>query len=244
MASASPGWNSSSLAGSACTRWRSFATTRFRRACADRSIERQAARPIERAEYFVDRLSQGIATIAAAFYPRPVIFRFSDFKTNEYAKLVGGSVFETHEENPMLGWRGASRYSHPDFKEAFLLEVEAARRVRDIMGLTNLKMMVPFCRTPEEGKSVLAVTAEGGLERGKNGLEIVVMAEIPSNILLQISLPRSSTASRSDPTTSPSWYWVSIVIRRRSRTFSTNEARRSSGRARCSSKQLTAPGAQ
>ncbi|GIW25376.1 phosphoenolpyruvate synthase [Meiothermus sp.] len=135
-------------------------------------------------EYFVDRLSQGIAVLAAAFYPKPVILRMSDFKTNEYAKLLGGEAFEPEEENPMLGWRGASRYYHPDYKEGFLLEVEAVRRVRDLMGLTNLVVMIPFCRTVEEGQKVLEVMREGGLERGQNGLEVYVMAEIPSNVIL------------------------------------------------------------
>ncbi len=135
-------------------------------------------------EYFIDRLSQGIAVLAAAFYPKPVILRMSDFKTNEYAKLLGGEAFEPSEENPMLGWRGASRYYHPDYKEGFLLEVEAVRRVRDEMGLTNLVVMIPFCRTVEEGQQVLATMKEGGLERGKNGLEVYMMAEIPSNVIL------------------------------------------------------------
>jgi pyruvate,water dikinase len=138
----------------------------------------------DKTSYFVDRLSQGIATIAAAFHPREVILRFSDFKTNEYARLVGGAPFEPVEENPMLGFRGASRYYHPQYKEGFLLEVAAIKRVRDDLGLTNLKVMVPFCRTPAEGRRVLDVMREGGLERGKNGLEVYVMAEIPSNILL------------------------------------------------------------
>ncbi len=133
--------------------------------------------------YFVDTLAQGIALIAAAFYPRPVILRFSDFKTNEYARLIGGEVFEPKEENPMLGWRGASRYYHPEYKEGFLLEVAAVRKVREEMGLKNLMVMVPFCRTPEEGAKVLEVMAEGGLRRGEDGLEVYVMAEIPSNIL-------------------------------------------------------------
>ncbi len=135
-------------------------------------------------DYFVDRLSQGIATLAAAFYPRPVILRFSDFKTNEYRKLLGGEPFEPKEENPMIGWRGASRYIHPDYRAGFLLEVAAVKRVRETLGLTNLKVMVPFCRTPEEGQRVLEVMAEGGLRRGENGLEVYVMAEIPSNIIL------------------------------------------------------------
>ncbi len=135
-------------------------------------------------EYFIDRLSQGIAVLAAAFYPKPVILRMSDFKTNEYAKLLGGEAFEPGEENPMLGWRGASRYYHPDYKEGFLLEVAAVKRVRDEMGLTNLVVMIPFCRTVEEGQRVLETMKEGGLERGKNGLEVYVMAEIPSNVIL------------------------------------------------------------
>ncbi|MDX2003906.1 MAG: phosphoenolpyruvate synthase [Meiothermus sp.] len=135
-------------------------------------------------EFFIDRLSQGIAVLAAAFYPKPVILRMSDFKTNEYVKLLGGEPFEPFEENPMIGWRGASRYYHPDYKEGFMLEVEAVRRVRDQMGLTNLVVMIPFCRTVEEGKQVLATMKEGGLERGKNGLEVYVMAEVPSNVIL------------------------------------------------------------
>jgi pyruvate,water dikinase len=133
--------------------------------------------------YFVERLSEGIALIAAAFYPRPVLLRFSDFKTNEYARLIGGHLFEPKEENPMLGWRGASRYYHPDYKEGFLLEVAAVKRVREVLGLKNLKVMVPFCRTPEEGEKVLKAMEEGGLRRGEDGLEVYVMAEIPSNVL-------------------------------------------------------------
>ena len=140
------------------------------------------AYPDKRA-YFVETLSQGIGLIAAAFYPRPVLLRFSDFKTNEYARLLGGHLFEPKEENPILGWRRASRYYHPDYKEGFLLEVAAVRRVREEMGLKNLMVMVPFCRTPEEGEKVLEVMAEGGLRRGEGGLEVHVMAEIPSNVL-------------------------------------------------------------
>ena len=140
------------------------------------------AYPDKRA-YFVERLSEGIGLIAAAFYPRPVLLRFSDFKTNEYARLLGGHLFEPKEENPMRGWRGASRYYHPDYKEGFLLEVAAVKRVREEMGLKNLMVMVPFCRTPEEGEKVLEVMAEGGLRRGEGGLEVHVMAEIPSNVL-------------------------------------------------------------
>ena len=135
-------------------------------------------------DYFVDTLARGIGTIAAAFWPKPVILRLSDFKTNEYAHLVGGAAFEPHEENPMLGWRGASRYYHPSYQEGFMLEVAAIRRVREEFGLRNLKIMVPFCRTPEEGQKVMEVLRTGGLERGKDGLEVYVMAEIPSNIIL------------------------------------------------------------
>ena len=140
------------------------------------------AYPDKRA-YFVERLSEGIGLIAAAFYPRPVLLRFSDFKTNEYARLLGGHLFEPKEENPMLGWRGASRYYHPDYKEGFLLEVAAVKRVREEMGLKNLMVMVPFCRTPEEGEKVLEVMAEGGLRLGEGCFEFHVMAEIPSNVL-------------------------------------------------------------
>jgi pyruvate, water dikinase len=138
----------------------------------------------DKTEFFVDRLSQGVGILAAAFYPRPVILRFSDFKTNEYAHLLGGEHFEPHEENPMLGWRGASRYYHPDYKEGFMLELRAVKRVRETFGLKNLKVMVPFCRTPEEGRRVLEVMREGGLVRGEDGLEVYVMAEIPSNVIL------------------------------------------------------------
>ena len=138
----------------------------------------------DKVEFFVDKLAQGIGTIAAAFYPKPVILRLSDFKTNEYAHLVGGQCFEPTEANPMLGWRGASRYYHPDYKEGFVLEVRAIKRVREAFGLTNLVVMVPFCRTPAEGQQVLAVMAEEGLPRGQDGLEVYVMAEIPSNIVL------------------------------------------------------------
>lgn len=149
-----------------------------------RDVDRLTVGFTDKTAYFVDRLAQGIGTIAAAFHPRPVILRFSDFKTNEYARLLGGAPFEPSEENPMLGWRGASRYYHPDYKEGFLLEVAAVKRVRETFGLTNLKVMVPFCRTPAEGERVLATMREGGLVRGEHGLEVYVMAEIPSNILL------------------------------------------------------------
>ncbi|PQJ35213.1 phosphoenolpyruvate synthase [Salinibacter sp. 10B] len=137
----------------------------------------------DKAEYFVDHLSRGIATIAASQYPHPVIVRLSDFKTNEYADLVGGQAFEPHEENPMLGWRGASRYYSDDYRDGFALECAALKRVRETMGFTNVVVMVPFCRTPEEADRVIDVMAENGLKRGENGLEVYVMAEIPSNIL-------------------------------------------------------------
>ena len=138
----------------------------------------------DKKSYFVERLSQGIAMVAAAFYPREVIVRMSDFKTNEYAQLLGGKYFEPHEENPMLGFRGASRYYHRQYKEGFGLECAAIKRARNEMGLTNIKIMIPFCRTVEEGKQVLAVLGENGLERGKDGLEVYIMAEIPSNVIL------------------------------------------------------------
>ncbi|MEB3320370.1 MAG: phosphoenolpyruvate synthase [Cyanobium sp.] len=135
------------------------------------------------ADYYVDGLTQGMARIAAAFYPRPVILRFSDFKSNEYANLLGGSVFEPREENPMIGWRGASRYHAPAFRQAFGLECQALRRVREAMGLTNVIPMVPFCRTPEEGDRVLAEMARHGLVRGEKGLQVYVMCELPSNVI-------------------------------------------------------------
>ncbi|MBD2421996.1 phosphoenolpyruvate synthase [Cyanobium sp. FACHB-13342] len=146
-------------------------------------INRLTAGHASPAEYYVDLLAQGMARIAAAFYPRPVILRFSDFKSNEYARLLGGGAFEPSEENPMIGWRGASRYYAPDFREAFALECHAFRRVRDRMGLTNVIPMVPFCRTPEEGDRVLAEMARSGLVRGENGLEVYVMCELPSNVV-------------------------------------------------------------
>jgi len=135
-------------------------------------------------QYFIDKLAQGIATIAAAFYPKDVIVRMSDFKTNEYANLIGGKDFEPKEENPMLGFRGASRYYNPLYKEGFRLECKAVKRVRDEMGLTNVKVMIPFCRTVEEGKKVIETMKTNGLDRNVDPtLEIYVMAEIPSNVL-------------------------------------------------------------
>jgi pyruvate,water dikinase len=134
-------------------------------------------------DFFIERLAEGVGTIAAAFYPKPVIVRLSDFKTNEYASLLGGEAFEPKEENPMLGFRGASRYSHPAYAEGFALECAALRRVREEMGLSNLRIMVPFCRTVEEGRRVIATMAANGLKSGENGLEIFVMCEIPNNVI-------------------------------------------------------------
>ncbi|MFO0852276.1 MAG: phosphoenolpyruvate synthase [Gemmataceae bacterium] len=138
----------------------------------------------DRPGYFVERLAEGVGRIAAAFYPREVIVRLSDFKTNEYAGLLGGGPFEPHEENPMIGFRGASRYYDPRYRDGFLLECRAMKLAREGMGLTNVKLMVPFCRTVEEGERVLAVMAEAGLRRGENGLEVYVMCEIPANVIL------------------------------------------------------------
>lgn len=135
-------------------------------------------------DYFIDHLSQAVATVAAAFYPKDVIVRMSDFKSNEYANLIGGRQFEPHEENPMLGFRGASRYYSPLYREGFRLECEAMKVVRNDMGLTNVKLMIPFCRTVEEGRKVVDLMAEYGLKRGDNGLEIYTMIEIPSNVIL------------------------------------------------------------
>ena len=134
-------------------------------------------------EFFVRTLAEGVGTIAAAFWPKPVIIRLSDFKTNEYAQLLGGAPFEPKEANPMLGFRGASRYAHPAYEEGFALECEALRRVRGDMGLTNLRIMVPFCRRVVEAEQVLAAMARHGLKRGDNGLEIYVMCEIPNNVV-------------------------------------------------------------
>jgi pyruvate,water dikinase len=136
-----------------------------------------------RSEYFIEQLAQGVAMIAAAFYPREVIVRLSDFKSNEYANLIGGRTFEPQEENPMLGFRGASRYYDARFRDAFALECLALKRVRDEMGLVNVKLMIPFCRTVEEGRKVQEMMAKHGLRRGENGLEIYVMCEIPSNVI-------------------------------------------------------------
>jgi pyruvate,water dikinase len=137
-----------------------------------------------RADFFVDKLAEGVGKIAAAFWPNDVIVRMSDFKSNEYANLIGGAFFEPEEENPMIGFRGASRYYDDRYREAFALECAAMKKVRNVMGLTNVKLMIPFCRTVEEGKKVIAVMAERGLVQGENGLELYMMVEIPSNVVL------------------------------------------------------------
>ncbi len=135
-------------------------------------------------QFFIDKLSEGIGKIASAFYPKPVIVRLSDFKTNEYRSLIGGELYELPEENPMIGFRGASRYYDPKFKPSFILEIKAIKRVREEFGLNNVTLMVPFCRTVQEGKKVLQIMQENGLKQGENGLKIYVMCEIPSNVIL------------------------------------------------------------
>jgi pyruvate, water dikinase len=146
-------------------------------------IARLTKRHATPSAFFVERLSEGIGTIAAAFYPKPVIVRLSDFKTNEYAALIGGAQFEPKEPNPMLGFRGASRYGHPAYAAGFALECAALKRVREDMGLVNLKIMIPFCRRVDEAKRVIDIMAAHGLKRGENGLEIFVMCEIPNNVI-------------------------------------------------------------
>jgi pyruvate,water dikinase len=136
------------------------------------------------AEFFVEKLAHGVAQVAAAFYPRPVIVRFSDFKTNEYAGLLGGRDFEPREDNPMIGFRGASRYYDERYREGFALECQAIRRVREVLGLTNVKVMIPFCRTLDEGRRVLAELDANGLRRGEHELEVYDMCEIPNNVIL------------------------------------------------------------
>jgi len=147
-------------------------------------IERLTKGYTDKPQFFVDKLAQGVAMLAAAFYPKDVILRLSDFKSNEYANLIGGRTFEPAEENPMIGFRGASRYYHPRYQAGFALECRAVKKVREEMGLTNLKLMIPFCRTVDEGRRVQAEMEKHGLKRGENGLEIYVMCEIPSNVVL------------------------------------------------------------
>jgi pyruvate,water dikinase len=134
--------------------------------------------------FFVDKLAEGVATIAAAFWPKPVIVRLSDFKSNEYRKLIGGSRYEPEEENPMLGFRGASRYIAPSFAECFAMECEAMKRVRNDMGLTNVELMIPFVRTTKEAAGVIGLLGKHGLKRGQDGLKVIMMCELPSNALL------------------------------------------------------------
>jgi pyruvate,water dikinase len=153
-------------------------------ATAKAEIEKLTAGYTDKPQFFVDKLAQGVAMIAAAFYPKDVILRLSDFKTNEYANLIGGKAYEPAEENPMLGFRGASRYYHPRYRAGFALECRAVKKVRDEMGLTNLKLMIPFCRTLDEGRQVQAEMEKHGLKRGQDGLEIYVMCEIPANVIL------------------------------------------------------------
>ncbi|MCF7968886.1 MAG: phosphoenolpyruvate synthase [Methylococcaceae bacterium] len=148
------------------------------------AIDRLTVGYADKPLFFVERLAQGVAMIAAAFYPNDVIIRMSDFKTNEYANLVGGQPYEPTEENPMIGFRGASRYYNERYRDGFALECRAMKQVRDDMGLTNLKIMIPFCRTVEEARRVLAEMEKHGLKRGENGLEVYVMCELPSNVLL------------------------------------------------------------
>ncbi|NPE31114.1 phosphoenolpyruvate synthase [Methanococcoides sp. SA1] len=147
-------------------------------------IEKLTAGYKSKEDYFVEKLSQGVATIVASFYPKPVVVRMSDFKSNEYASLIGGKYFEFEESNPMIGFRGASRYYDERYREGFALECKAMKKVRDEMGLTNLILMIPFCRRVEEAEKVIAEMKKNGLERGQNGLQVYVMCEIPSNVLL------------------------------------------------------------
>jgi pyruvate,water dikinase len=147
-------------------------------------IEEITAEHKDKKEHFYKELAEGVSQIAAAFWPKPVIVRFSDFKSNEYRQLVGGELFEPEESNPMLGWRGASRYYDPKFQPAFEMECKAIKRAREVFGLKNIWVMVPFCRTPEEGKKVLELMKKFGLEKGKDGLKVICMCEIPSNVIL------------------------------------------------------------
>ena len=166
-----------------------------------KEIDKKTVGYKDKKQFYIDNLAYGVAKIGAAFYPKPVIVRFSDFKTNEYRTLVGGDLYEPHEENPMIGWRGASRYYHPDFTEAFVLEIKAIKKVREEMGLDNVMVMIPFCRTVEEGKKVLEIMEKNGLRRnnetlrpfemsqgkqaqGETNFKVYVMCEIPSNVIL------------------------------------------------------------
>jgi pyruvate,water dikinase len=151
---------------------------------ARKEIETITAGYDDKTEYFIDTLSRGLARIAALVYPKPVIIRMSDFKTNEYAGLVGGREFEPVEENPMIGFRGASRYYSPRYREGFALECRAIQRLRNEMGFKNVIVMIPFCRSVSEADKVLEVMAQNGLKRGQDGMQVYVMCEIPSNVIL------------------------------------------------------------
>jgi len=148
------------------------------------AVEKQSCGYADPVTFYVDKLVEGIATLGAAFFPKPVVVRLSDFKSNEYSSLIGGKLYEPEEENPMLGFRGASRYIASSFGDCFELECRALKRVRDDMGLTNVWVMVPFVRTVEEGRQVVALLAENGLERGVNDLTVIMMCEVPSNAIL------------------------------------------------------------
>jgi pyruvate,water dikinase len=147
-------------------------------------IERASSGYLDTRTFYINKLAEGIGTIAAAFYPRPVIVRMSDFKSNEYASLIGGSHYEAEEENPMIGFRGASRYASPQFREAFALECMAMKQAREVMGLDNIAVMIPFVRTVDEAKQTVQLMEENGLTRGENDLKIYLMCEIPANALL------------------------------------------------------------
>jgi pyruvate,water dikinase len=149
-----------------------------------KAIESLARGYADPREFFVEKLAEGVSTIAAAFWPKSVIVRLSDFKSNEYKKLIGGALYEPDEENPMLGFRGASRYIAPEFAECFRMECEAMKRVRDVMGFTNVEIMIPFVRTLTECKKVIDLLAAHGLKRGENGLRLIMMCELPSNVIL------------------------------------------------------------
>jgi len=148
-----------------------------------RIIDSKTGTYTDKKQFFIDKVAEGVGRIAAGFYPNDVIVRLSDFKSNEYANLVGGKFYEPEEENPMIGWRGASRYYDPKYRPAFELECEGLKKARNDMGLHNIKLMVPFCRTPDEGKKVVEVMKDCGLVQGENGLELYVMCEIPSNVI-------------------------------------------------------------
>lgn len=190
---------------------------------AERAEIARLTRSFERpADYFVRELSEGVGMIAAAFYPRPVIVRMSDFKTNEYASLLGGSGFEPKEENPMIGFRGASRYTHPAYAEGFALECAAMKRVREEMGLVNVKLMIPFCRRVQEAERVLEAMAVHGLRRGDGGLEIYVMCEIPNNVIQVDAFARLFDGFSIGSNDLTSWCWAWTATRARWPSTSTS----------------------